>query len=115
MTLNYNPPQKPTPAERLRQERELMSIPRNLATKQKARPVKTSLPPSYASIFDQCVEYAYRKVIQDPEPHRLIHKKTEYMFVQAAVKEYISAIVLDARENGIYIGLNGEIPDNTPP
>jgi hypothetical protein len=115
MTLNYDPPAKPTPAERIRQERELMAIPRNLANKQKARPIKSSLPPSYAAIFDQCVEYAYRKVIPDPESHRLINRKTEYAFVQRAVKEYMSAIVLDARQNGVFIGVNGETSNNTAP
>jgi len=115
MTLNYDTPEKPTPAERIRQERELMAIPRNLTNKQKSRPIKSSLGPSYAAIFDACVEYAYRKVIAEPQPHRLISKKTEYMFVQAAVKEYMSAIVLDARQNGVYIGLNGKTLDNTPP
>ena len=115
MTLNYDAPEKPTPAEQLKQERELMSLSRNLSTKQKARPIKSSLPPSYAAIFDQCVEYAYRKVLEGPPQRRLIDKKTEYMFVQTAVKEYMTAIVLDARQNGVYIGLNGETPDNLPP
>lgn len=92
-----------------------MSIPRNLTNKQKSRPIKSSLNPSYAAIFDACVEYAYRKVVQEPEPHRLISRKTEYMFVQAAVKEYITAIVLDARQNGVYIGLKAEIPNNYDP
>ena len=115
MTLNYDAPEKPTPAEQLKQERELMSLSRNLTTKQKPRAIKSSLPPSYAAIFDQCVEYAYRKVLEGPPQRRLIDKKTEYMFVQTAVKEYMTAIVLDARQNGVYIGLNGETPDNLPP
>jgi len=115
MTLNYDPPGKPTPAEQIRQERELMAIPRNLTNKQKSCPIKSSLPPSYAAILGPCIEYAYRKVIQEPEPHRLISRKTEYMFVQRAVKEYMNAIVLDARQNGVYIGLKEENPDNTDP
>lgn len=115
MTLNHNPPPKPTPAEKQRQERELMSIPRNLTNKQKSRQIKTTLPPSYAAILTPCIEYAYRKMIGEPTPHRLISKKTEYMFVQTAVKEYMTAIVLDARQNGVYIGVEGENPDNTHP
>ena len=115
MTLHDTTPGKPRPGEIQRQEREIMAISRNLSIKQKARPVKSSIPPSYAAIFEACVEYAYRKTIAEPYEHRLIERKTEYMFVQRAVIEFMNAIVLDARQKGVYIGLNEETPDNTHP
>lgn len=91
-----------------------MAVSRNLSNKPKARPIKSSLPPSYAAIFDECVEYAYRKVVGNDPDDRLISRKTEYMFVQRSVMEYMNAIVIDARENNVIIGaiaLNAENSD----
>jgi len=115
MTSKSTQPEKPTPVEKLRQERALMAIPRNLTDKPKARPVKTSLPPSYAIIFDECVEFAYGKRTAGPDSPRLIDRPTEYALVQRAVKEYMHAIVLYARQNGVNIGGEDERANNYDP
>jgi hypothetical protein len=115
MPTYHDPGEKPTPAEIQRMRQELASLQGRVAKRQKGKPLRSHLPPSYAAIFDECVEYAANKTIgRDPE-RCLISKKTPYMFVQRAVIEYMNAIVLDARQNGVYIGLKEETPDNTHP
>jgi hypothetical protein len=115
MPINNDPDEKPTPAEIQKMRRELASLQGRVAKQQKGKPLRSHLPPSYAAIFDECIKYAANKTIDSDTGRRLISKETPYMFVQRAVIEYMNAIVLDARQNGVYIGLKKENPDNTNP
>lgn len=115
MTLQIGDLSEATPAELLEVGRELAAIKKNTPYKLPGKPVKGYLPLDYAKILPECIDYAYTKIIDPDTNTRLIDRRTTHAFTTKAVKEYITALVLDARQNGVYIGLKGETPDNTPP
>jgi len=115
MTLNIDDLSKATPAELAEVGRELTNIRRNTTYKLPGTSIKGYLPPDYSRLLQECIDYAFMKIIDQTTDKRLINKRTVHAFTTKAVKEYMTAIVLDARANGIYIGLNGETPDNTHP
>lgn len=115
MTLQLGDLSEATPAELMEVGRELAAIRKITPYKLPGKPVKGYLTPDYAKLLQECIDYAFMKIIDPETDQRLIDRRTIHAFTTKAVKEYITAIVLDARQNGIYIGLNGETPDNTPP
>ena len=115
MTLNIGDLSKATPAELAEVGRELTNIRRNTSYKLPGTSIKGYLSPDYSKLLQECIDYAFMKIVDPDTDQRLINKRTVHAFTTKAVKEYMTAIVLDARQNGVYIGLNGEIPNNTHP
>ena len=115
MTLNIGDLSEATPAELMEVGRELAAIRKVTPYKPPGKDVKGYLTPDYAKLLQECIDYAYTKVIDPMEDRRLIERRTIHAFVTKAVKEFMNAIVLDARQNGVYIGLKEETPDNTDP
>jgi hypothetical protein len=115
MPLNIDDLSKATPAELMEISRELTQIKKTLPYKAPGQDVKGYLPLDYAKLLPECIDYAYLKIIDPATDQRLINRRSIHAFTTKAVKEYITAIVLDARQNGIYIGLKEETPNNTTP
>ena len=115
MTLNIDDLSKATPAELAEVGRELTAIRKHTPYKLPGTSIKGYLPPDYAKLLQECIDYAFMKVTNPKTDQRLINKRTVHAFTTKAVKEYITAIVLDAHQNGVYIGLKDDNPNNTPP
>ena len=115
MTLQLDDLSKATPAELAEVGRELAAIKKGTPYKLPGISIKGYLPLDYAKILQECIDYAFMKIVDPTTDQRLIDKRSVHAFTTKAVKEYMSAIVLDARQNGVFIGLKEEIPNNTDP
>jgi len=115
MVLNIEDLSEATPAELMEVGRELAAIKKNMPYKPPGRDVKGYLTLDYAKLLQECIDYAYLKVIDPGTDRRLIDRRSIHAFTTKAVKEFMNAIVLDARQNGVYIGLKEGNPDNTDP